>query len=577
MNRTKVMACLLIIVVIGITARDTKAAQAKTNAPPALVDLTMPAVAMSPDGKQIAVVLRAGDKPQQLYFRSVATGESKPIAGTEGAVSPFFSPDGKWLGFFSGGKMRKLAVDTGQIVTLCDGGTGPRGAVWTPEDNIIFTPDTGSALLQVPAAGGTPKPLTERKEERSDRWPEILPGNKVVLFTIAKGGSWDDAQIVAQRIDTGERKIVIDGGTAPTYLASGHLLYVHSGALTAIAFNPQTLQVSGKPVPLVQGVLMEARDGASQYGISRNGTLVYVPTNISSTDRRMVWVSRDGSVAEVLKAPPKAYEHPRLSPDGKRIVAGIAGDTPHIFVYDIAANSLKQITTEANNAIPIWTPDGKRVTFRSTKPGPWNVFWKNADGSGTAEQLTNTPYVTEPTSWSRDGKLLAFSEQNTVSKRDIFVLQMDGRKLVPVIQTPADESVPRFSPDAHWLAYVSDESGRAEVWVQPYPTNGQKWRISTSGGREPVWSPSASELYYREGTKMMVVDIKTTPSFTAAQPRLLFDGKYETALASRPNFDITSDGKRFLMLQAVDHGQSSAEIKIVSNWFDEIKRRVPAK
>jgi eukaryotic-like serine/threonine-protein kinase len=188
--------------------------------------------------------------------------------------------------------------------------------------------------------------------------------------------------------------------------------------------------------------------------------------------------------------------------------------------------------------------------------------------------------VTEPTSWSRDGKLLAFSEQNTVSKRDIFVLQMDGRKLVPVIQTPADESVPRFSPDAHWLAYVSDESGRAEVWVQPYPTTGQKWRISTSGGREPVWSPNSSEFYYREGTRMMVVDIKTAPSFTASQPRLLFDGKggkYETALASRPNFDITSDGKRFLMLQPVDNGQSSAQMKVVSNWFDELKRRVPAK
>ena len=576
MDRMKLAACSLIVAVIGITARDTRAAQAKTNAPPALVDLTMPAVAISPDGKQIAVVLRAGGKQQQLYFRSVATGESKPIAGTEGAVTPFFSPDGKWLGFFSGGKLRKLAIDSGQIVTLCDGGTGPRGAVWGPDDNIIFTPDTGSALLQVPAAGGTPKPLTERKEERSHRWPEILPGNKAVLFTIAKGGSWDDAQIVAQRIDTGERKVVIDGGTSPTYLPSGHLLYVHGGALTAIAFNPQTLQVSGKAVPLVQGVLMEARDGSSQYSISRNGTLVYVPTNISSTDRRLVWVTPDGA-AEPLKAPPKAYEHPRLSPDGKRVVLGITGDNPHIFVYDIAANSLKQITTEDNNAIPIWTPDGKRITYRSTKPGPWNVFWKNADGSGTAEQLTNSPYVTEPTSWSRDGKLLAFSEQNLVTKRDIWILQMDGRKAAPLIETPADESVPRFSPDAHWIAHVSDESGKAEIWVQPYPTNGQKWRISTSGGREPVWSPSGSELYYREGnTRMMVSDIKTTPSFTAAKPRLLFDGAYEGPLSSRPNFDITPDGKRFLMLQAVDHGQSSAQIKIVSNWFDEVKRRVPA-
>jgi serine/threonine-protein kinase len=405
----------------------------------------------------------------------------------------------------------------------------------------------------------------------------MLPVNKAILFTIAKGGSWDDAQIVGQRLDTAERKVVIDGGTSPRYLSTGHLIYVHGGALMAIAFNPQTLQVSGKAVPLVQGVLMEARDGSSQYSISRNGTLVYVPTNVSSTDHRMVWVSRDGS-AEPLKAPPKAYEHPRISPDGKRVVLGIAGDSPNIFLYDLAANNLKQITTDANNAMPIWTPDGKRITFRSTKAGPWNVFWENADGSGTVQQLTNSQFLSEPTSWSPDGKLLAFSEQNTVSRRDIWVLDMNGgRKAAPIIKTPADESVPRFSPDAHWIAYVSDESGRAEIYVQPYPTSGQKWQISTSGGREPVWSPSGSELFYREGKKMMVSDIKPAPSFSAAKPRVLFEGEYEGPLASRPNFDISPDGKRFLMLQAVDHGQSSAEIKIVSNWFDEIKRRIPEK
>ena len=572
----KIIACLISVVVIAGTARDTKAAQSKATSAPALVDLTMPAIAISPDGKQIAVVLTTGDK-QQLYFRSVATLESKPIAGTEGAVTPFFSPDGKWLGFFSGGKLKKLAIDTGQIVTLCDGGTGPRGAVWGSDDNIVFTPDTGSALLQVPAGGGTPKPVTERKEERSDRWPEVLPGNKAILFSIAKGGSWDDAQIVGQRLDTGERKVVIDGGTSPRYLSDGYLVYVHGGALMAIAFNSQSLQVSGKAVSLVQGILMEARDGSSQYSISRNGTLVYVPTNVGSTDRRMVWVSRDGS-AEPLKAPAKAYEHPRISPDGKRVVLGIAGESPNIFLYELAANNLTQITTEANNAMPLWTPDGKRVTFRSTKAGPWNVFWKNVDGSGTVEQLTNSQFLSEPTSWSPDGNLLAYSEQNTVSRRDIWVLDMNGgRKAAPIIKTPADESVPRFSPDAHWIAYVSDELRRPEVYVQPYPTSGQKWQISSSGGREPVWSPNGSELFYREGNKMMVSDIKTAPSFVAARPRVLFEGAYEGPLASRANFDISPDGKRFLMLQAVDQGQSSAEIKIVSNWFDEIKRRIPAK
>jgi hypothetical protein len=279
MNRNKfVFSCLAIAVTIVCVVTNANAAQAKTGPEPALLDLTMPAIAISPDGKQIALVLRSGDT-QQLYLRSVNARESKAVPGTAGAVTPLFSPDGKWLAFFAGGKLKKMAMDGGQIVTLCDGGTGPRGAVWGPDDTIIFTPDTGSALLQVSASGGTAKPLTERKEERSDRWPEVLPGNKAILFAIAKGGSWDDAQIISQRLDTGERKVVIEGGTAPRYLESGHLIYVHGGALMAVAFDPQRLQVSGKAVPLVQGVLMEARDGSAQYSVSRNGTLVYVPTN----------------------------------------------------------------------------------------------------------------------------------------------------------------------------------------------------------------------------------------------------------------------------------------------------------
>src|SRR5262249_4279547 len=222
-----------------------------------LVDLTVPAVAISPDGTQIALVLRSGGQ-QQLHLRPVNTLESKPLPGTEGASTPLFSPDGKWIAFFAGGKLKKVAVDSGQMVTVCDGAPLARGAVWSLDDKIIFTPDTASALLEVPAAGGTPQPLTERKDERSHRWPEVLPGNKTILYTIAKGGSWDDGQIIAERRDTGDRRVLINGGTAPRYLSTGHLIYVHGGALMAVRFDAQTLEVSGTAVPLVQGVLMEA-------------------------------------------------------------------------------------------------------------------------------------------------------------------------------------------------------------------------------------------------------------------------------------------------------------------------------
>ena len=268
MERNKVAAlCLAIFVTISVVTF-ALAAQTKAGAEPSLVALTVPAIAISPDGKQIALVLGSGDK-QQLYLRSSQGRETKPITGTEGAGTPIFSPDGKWIAFFTDGKLKKVAVDSGQIVNICDTSSNGRGAVWGSDDTIIFTPDTGSALFRVPASGGTPKPLTERKDERSHRWPELLPGNKAILYTIAKGGSWDDAQIIGLRLDTGERRVVIDGGTAPRYLPTGHLIYVHGGALMAVPFDAQRMQVSGTAVPIVQGVLMEARDGASQFSVSQ--------------------------------------------------------------------------------------------------------------------------------------------------------------------------------------------------------------------------------------------------------------------------------------------------------------------
>jgi eukaryotic-like serine/threonine-protein kinase len=576
MDRNKFAALCLAILVISSVVTSASTAQTKAGAAPSLVVLTVPALAISPDGKQIALVLGAGDK-QQLYLRSSQGRENKPVPGTEGAGTPIFSPDGKWIAFFTEKNLKKVALDTGQIVNVCDTSSNGRGAVWGSDNTIIFTPDTSSALFRVPASGGTPQPLTERKDERSHRWPELLPGNRVLLYTIAKGGSWDDAQIIGLRLDTGERRVVIDGGTAPRYLPTGHLVYVHGGALMAVPFDAPRMQVTGTAVPIVQGILMEARDGAAQFSVSQNGTLAYIPSNVSSTDRRIVWVDRDGS-AEPLRAPVRAYEHPRLSPDGKKVVLGIAGDSPNLYIYDIAANSLKQFTTEANNAMPIWTPDGKRITFRSTKGGPWNIFWKSADGSGAAEQLTNGQYLTEPSSWSSDGKLLLFTEQTPATRRDIWVMELTGdRKRRPLIQTPADESAPRFSPDGHWIAYVSDASGRIEVYVQPYPPSGEKWQISTSGAREPVWAPNGAELFYRDQDKLMAVEIKTQPAFAAGKPRMLFEGGYEGPISSRANFDISPDGRRFLMLQKTAAKEISTDVKIVPNWFQAVRSRAQSK
>jgi Tol biopolymer transport system component len=238
---------------------------------------------------------------------------------------------------------------------------------------------------------------------------------------------------------------------------------------------------------------------------------------------------------------------------------------------------LTRLTFEGNdNIFPAWTPDGKRIAFRSNKEGPPNIFWQLADGSGGLERLATSEYNQTPSSWSPDGRLLAFHEVNPTTQRDIWVLRMSDHKAQPFLRTRFDEAVPRFSPDGRWLAYISNESGRYEVYVQPYPGPGGKWQISTEGGQEPVWNPSGRELFYRSGGKMMAVDIATEPGFTVGKPRKLFEGQYQLSPVPPPNYDVLPDGQRFLMIEGGEQAQAPAQINVVLNWFEELKQKVPA-
>jgi Tol biopolymer transport system component len=248
-----------------------------------------------------------------------------------------------------------------------------------------------------------------------------------------------------------------------------------------------------------------------------------------------------------------------------------------IWLYDLSRETLTRLTFEGNvNVNPVWTRDGKRITFTSNKEGPQNLFWQLADGSGGLERLTTSEYVNTPSSWSPDGQLLAFWEVNAATGWDIWVLRPSDRKAQPFLRTPFNESVPRFSPDGRWLAYISNESGRYEIYVQPYPGPGGKWQISTEGGTEPAWNPNGKELFYRSGDKMMAVDIATQPGFSAGKPRVLFEGRYEPTPATFPNYDVSPDGQRFLMLKPAEASEAApTQINVVLNWFEELKRRVP--
>jgi len=531
-----------------------------------------PSVAVSPAGTRIAYVAIQGGT-QQLYLRAMDSLEARVIAGTEGALQPFFSPDGQWLGFFADGKLKKVSVNGGTTLTLGDA-SALRGASWGKSGMIVFAPTVTSVLQQISDAGGALQPLTHlEKGETSHRWPEFLPGSEAVLFVPGTAASY--AQVAVQSVGAGQRRTLIQGGTNPHYASAGYLVYAQGGSLMAVPFDPGRLTVTGTAVPVVEGVV-QSTTGAAQYGISDNGALVYVPGGVSISQRRLVWVGRNGT-EQPSAAPPHNYAYPRLSPDGRRIAVVLAEQGDQIWLYDLARDTLTRLTFQGSfNLVGPWTPDGKRIAFNSNKEGALNIYWQLADGSGGLERLTTSEYTQIADSSSADGQLLAFNEVNPATGRDIWVLRVSDRKAQPFLRSPFNEGDPQFSPDGRWIAYVSDESGRDEVYVQPYPGPGGKWQASRDGGTEPVWNHNGQELFYRTGNKMMAVEIMTQPSFGLGNPRMLFEGPYALSPGVSSNYDVSPDGQRFLMLKPNEQTQSSpTQINIVLNWFEELKQKVP--
>jgi len=536
------------------------------------------ALALSPDGTHLAYVARQGSA-QQIYLRAMDSLSANSLPGTEGGTTPFFSPDSQWVGFFLGGRLKKVPVTGGAALDLGKvGATTGAGASWGGRGTIAIGPAAASALLQVPDAGGAAQPLTRfEKGDLAHRWPEFLPGGKAFLFTAGRSGiTFSNAQIAAQTAGSGERRNLVEGASNSRYALPGYLVYAQGGNLVAVPFDPQRLALTGAATPVVEGVQQSPTTGAAQYSISATGSLAYVSGGIQGTQSRLAWVSRNGT-EQVLTAPPRSYSFPRLSPDGRRIAVSIIEQESQTWLYDLSRETLSRFTFEGSqNYNPVWTPDGKRVAFESNNAGPVNIFWQLADGSGGLERLTTSPYINAPVSWSPDGQLLAFGEINTTSVQNIWTLRIDDRKVLAWHQTRSNENEPRFSPDGRWLAYISDESGRFEVYVQPYPGPGGKWQISTEGGTDPVWNPNGRELFYRSGDKMMAVDISTKPGFAASTPRMLFEGHYEQPPVPVHNFDVSPDGQHFLMLKPVEQEQAApTQINVVLNWFEELKQRVP--
>jgi eukaryotic-like serine/threonine-protein kinase len=537
------------------------------------------ALALSPDGTQLAYVARQGGV-QQLYLRALSGMESRVVPESEGAVAPFFSPDGRWVGFFARGKLKKVSTDTREAIVIADAGD-PRGGAWSKTGSILFAPTRASVLQTVPETGGNPRAVTRFDEaETAHRWPEFLPsGNEILFAAGGTGRDWNGAQIAVESLGTGERLNLVQNGTHPRYASSGHLIYAREGNLVAVPFDPAQLKITGPAVTVLEGVVQAPLTGSAQYSISSNGTLVYVPASVQATQRHLVWVSRSGG-EQPLPAPPRAYRQPRLSPDGRRIAVAIEEDETRVWLYDLARDTLTRVTFQGSlNYNPAWTPDGNRILFQSPGDGPGTgSFWQLADGSGGLEQLPGG--FGNPNSWTPDGRVIAgTSTPNSVtgSGFDIMLLRLGNPESERFLQSPFNEGAPSFSPDGRWLAYASDESGRYEIYVNAYPGPGGKYQISTEGGTEPLWNRNGRELFYRSGDKMMAVDITTQPSFSAGKATVLFQSQYQTNPTMNANYDVSSDGQRFLMLKPASAQEAApTQINIVLNWFEELKQKVPA-
>ena len=549
-----------------------------TLAPDGLASDPLPHIALAPDGSRLAYVGNH-DGNTMLFVRPLDSFEATPIRGTEGAESPFFSPDGQEVGFFAEGKVKKVSL-SGGAPTVIATAAAVRGGSWGPDNTIVFATSITGGLFRVSADGGKVRPLTtpdHKNKEFSHRWPEILPGGKAAIFTIWTGGNFDSARIGLVSLATGEKRVLLEGGYYARYTNSGYVVYSRAGELLAVPFDLDRLEVKGPPVSIFKGVRMNLSFGVAEFSSSNDGTLAYVPGGSEIDYRTLAWVDHKG-VRQPLPAPPRGYRAPRISPDGKWVAISIQGDNPGLWIYDLARGTLTRLTSEGVIPFPIWSRDGRRLTFSGSLDDRLNVYRIAADGSGAIERLTTNENAEWPGSWSPVAEILAFTEADPETGYNLMTVDLHGdRHPHAFLQTPANEYGPTFSPDGRWLAYGSDESGRQEIYVRPFPGPGGKWQISTDSGVEPVWSRDGRELFYRNADKMMAAAVETAPTFSASKPRVLFEQHFEKSIFPfEANYDVSPDGKRFLLVVPPAGETSPTQVNVVLNWSDELRRLMHA-
>jgi serine/threonine-protein kinase len=560
--------------------------------------------AISADGAHVVYV---GSNGTQMLVRGLDQLRPSALAEIVGGRGPFLSPDGEWIGFFvdataagvtvGSPHLKKIRLSGGSPVTLAAVDGSYRGGTWGDDGTVIFASSNPvSGLWRVAAAGGEPTVLTTPDPERGEGdhvWPQFLPGGQAVLFTITRATEpVANADVAVLDLRTGAQKILVPGGHHATYARTGHLVYGVGGTLRAVAFHLESLETIGSPVPVVSEVLMKA-SGAVDFDVSSDGTLVYISRLNRLPTTMPVWVDREGR-EESLKVPSGFYQAPRISPDGRRVALDRDDNT---WMWDATRDTLTPLTFGGSaNSPAVWTPDGTRLLFASNRGGSSrNLFWQAADGTGGAERLTESPNAQFPHAVSPDGTWLVFREDVPGTARNLMLLRLPAGSgttrdpsemstVVPLLQTRSSEDRADISPDSRWLAYSSNESGRDEVYVRPFPNIADgRWQVSVGGGLMPLWAPNGRELFYIEPrgplSAVMTVPLGTGSRFAPGKPTMLLEGPYYRGLpqTGTRSYDVTADGRRFLMAKEPTGDSTTApvEIIVVQNWFEELKRLVP--
>ena len=563
-----------------------------TNIAPRGAGVGRHVLAISPQGTHVVYW-----REETLHLRALDRLEDAvAIRGTEGAREPFFSPDGQWIGFYHEGQLKRIPIDGGAAIAL---GTAqnPWGVSWD-SDGVIRYGQGAGGIWQVSPTGGAPARLITVGVGESAHGPQLLPDGNWVLFTCRRSSqdSWDQAQIVAQSLASGERIVLIERGRDARYLPTGHLVYGLNGVLLGVPFDVRARRVTGPAVPLVEGVMdADVRSGAMHFAVSNDGTLVYL-SGLSGSRSTLTWVDRNGR-REPLAADPLAYSSPRVSPDGTRVAVEIAGrDGVDIHIYDLARKVLTPLTSSPSHGrYPLWTPDSQRVVFYSDAGGG-GLYSVAADGTGPPQRLTTSAAFQTPYSWADGGRTLLFDERSTdqLQSSDIYALSIHGKATaMPLVRTPVNDVEPAVSPNGRWLAYTSGEgssssgfpvpNARGDVYLRPYPqVDRGRWRISIHGGDSPMWSRSGRELFFISRGQAMSVRIETEPNVRPGTPAVMFDLPpfYGSAARVQRQWDIAPDGERFLLMNpgeaaTSDHPQS--RMVVVLNWAEELKRHVPTK